>query len=175
MAIYLSAGHYEKDSGAVGNGYKENELCIELRDMVVPRLGGYRVITDKDCETLSQYLARIKPGNASVVVEIHFNAATPSATGTEVLIADNHNTLSRDLADDLSTEIASTLCIPNRGVKTESQSARGRLAFVRQEGACALIEVCFISNKKDMESYQKHKEEVAEAIAELLKEYDDKI
>lgn len=179
--IYLSAGHWKNEStgkqdpGAVANGVQENDLCIELRDLILPHLAGYRVTTDKDSETLSQYLARIKPGDASVVVELHFNAASPSATGTEVLIADKHNTISKDLADDLSTEIASTLCIPNRGVKTESDSHRGRLAFVRQPGACALIEVCFITNPSDMDKYEQYKEELAGRIADVLKRYDDMV
>lgn len=175
MAIYLSAGHYDKDPGATANGYVERDLAIELRDLIVPKLSGYRIITDKDSESLSQYLKRISPGDASVVVEIHFNAATPKATGTEVLVADGHNKISWDLADDLSTEIASTLCIPNRGVKTESDSHRGRLAFVRQPGACALIEVCFITNPSDMDKYEQHKEELADRIADVLKRYDDMV
>lgn len=175
MAIYLSAGHYDKDPGATANGYVERDLATELRDLIVPKLGGYRVITDKDSESLSQYLKRIKPGEASVVVEIHFNAATPKATGAEVLVADNHNKISWDLAGDLSTGIASSLCIPNRGVKTESDSHRGRLAFVRQPGACALIEVCFITNPSDMGKYEQYKEELVDRIAGVLKRYDDMV
>lgn len=179
--IYLSAGHWKNEStgkqdpGAVANGVQENDLCTELRDLILPHLAGYRVTTDKDSETLSQYLARIKPGDASVVVELHFNAASPSATGAEVLVADKHNTISKDLAEELSTVIASNLCIKNRGVKTESQSARGKLAFVRQEGACALVEVCFITNKDDLKAYQDNKEILAQAIAYVLKKFDDKI
>ena len=38
MAIFISAGHHNNDSGAIGSGYKENKLTIEFRDLVVSEL-----------------------------------------------------------------------------------------------------------------------------------------
>lgn len=176
--IFLSAGHHLKDPGAVSGKFIERDLAIELRNMIEAHLktkgASYR--TDNDSETLGQYLARIQPGSGSVVVEIHWNAAMSlSATGTEVLIANNHNKLSKDLATELSAGIASKIGIKNRGVKTEKDSARGSLAFVRQPGACCLIEVCFVSNKTDMVLYEKAKCDLAKWIADVLIRYDAKI
>lgn len=176
--IFISAGHHLKDPGAVSGSYIERDLAIELRNLVEANLktmkAGY--VIDKDAETLGQYLSRIKPGNGSVVVEIHWNAAMSLlATGTEVLIADNHNQLSKDLATEFSSGLSNILQIKNRGVKTERDSARGKLAFVRQPGACCLIEMCFISNKTDMANYQKSKCEIAMFIAKTLVKYDAKV
>lgn len=178
MAIFISAGHYLKDSGAISGKYKENQLTIEFRDLVIGNLkaSGASYIQDKDSETLSDYLRRIKPGNGSVVVEIHWNASSnPKATGTEVLIQDRHNQISRDLAQELSQGLSSIMKISNRGVKTESQSARGKLAFTHKEGACALIEMCFLSNPKDMESYERNKCILARYVADTLIKYDAKV
>lgn len=180
--IYLSAGHHFKagkaDPGAVGNGYKENELTRELRDLTVAaitRKGG-DVITDKDSETLGEYVARIKPGSGSVVCEIHFNAsANPQATGAESLYKTGADLMSRQLSAEISAMLADLMCIKNRGAKSEEESARGRLAILRTKaGLSCLPEICFISNKSDMESYQAAKHEIAECLADILIIYDAK-
>ena len=86
--IYNSAGHHNLDSGATamykGKLIKENENTIIIRNKVSARLKerGYSFIVDKDTETLSAYLNRIKPGNGSVGCEHHLNASTNAkATG----------------------------------------------------------------------------------------------
>lgn len=176
--IFLSAGHHAKDSGSVSKYGVERDLAIELRNMVEAHLktakADYRV--DNDNETLSQYLNRIKPGSGSVVVEIHWNsAASSTATGTEVFIANNHNKISKELATELTQTISKRLGIRDRGVKTEKQSARGSLAFVKKPGATALIEVCFLSNEDDMRRYQENKCEIAKDIADILIKFDAKV
>ena len=176
--IFISAGHHLKDPGAVSGSYIERDLAIELRNLVVANLKKLNApyITDNDSETLGQYLARIKPGNGSVVLELHWNAAMSLvASGTEVLIADSHNQISKDLANEFASGISNILQIKNRGVKTERESARGRLAFVREAGATCLIEMCFISNKTDMANYQKSKYLIATFIAKTLIKYEAKI
>ena len=55
MACFISAGHHNKDSGAIGvDGRKESEEAIKLRDAVVKycKEKGLKVITDDDDETL---------------------------------------------------------------------------------------------------------------------------
>lgn len=176
--IFLSAGHHLRDPGAVSKFGVERDLAIELRNLIEATLKTKKAqyILDNDHETLGQYLNRIKPGNGSVVVEIHWNAAMSLLpTGTEVLIADNHNRISKDLATELSAGIAAKIGIKNRGVKTEKDSHRGRLAFVRQAGANVLIEICFVSNPDDMRKYQSAKCELAEYIANVLIKYDAKL
>jgi N-acetylmuramoyl-L-alanine amidase len=172
--IYLSAGHHLSDPGAIANGYKESQLCIELRDLIKQELiqKGASFISDRDYETLIAYINRIKPGSGSVLCELHFNASTNTrATGTEVLYATGIE--SQNLAKDLSQVIAELIGIPNRGAKDEAQSARGRLAVLRTKAGIAVLpEICFISNKLDMDAYQKNKNKVAKAIASYLIHYD---
>lgn len=179
MAIFISAGHHNKDSGAVGSGYQENKLTIEFRDLILEELRvnfpKYKVISDTDSETLSQYLKRIKPGNGSVVVEIHFDSFNGKAQGTTALVADYHNKISKDLGNELVSVTANLLGTTNRGVKTESESARGRLAFVRQPGATVLMELEFIDNKAAIERYHRNKVKLAKEYARVLAQFDDKI
>lgn len=176
--IFISAGHHFKDPGAVAGTLIERDLAIELRDLVTEELSkkGAPCKRDLDTETLGQYLNRIKPGSGSVLAEIRWNAAlSTSATGTAVLIADNYTKISKELAAELSAGIAEMIGIKNRGVKTERDSARGKLAFVRQPGAAVIIEMCFISNPIDMAKYQTAKNKIAEFIADALIKYDQMV
>lgn len=167
--IFLSAGHHNADPGAVGNGFKEADLCKELRGLIAKELDakGYSYVLDKDSETLAQYTARIKPGSGSVVCEIHFNAsANAIATGTEVLYPGNGSKENIAIAKDMSAQMARVMGIRDRGGKSESESARGRLAILRTgAGLSFLPEIGFISNKDDVAAYQKNKVALAKVIA----------
>jgi N-acetylmuramoyl-L-alanine amidase len=54
------------------------------------------------------------------------------------------------------------------GVKLEKESARGSLGWMRLTGENVLLEVCFISNKEEMENYQNKKHYLAKVIAYTL-------
>lgn len=176
MACFISAGHHNKDSGAVGNGYQENKLTMEFRDLVVAEClkKGLKVITDKDTETLGEYLRRIQTGSGSVVIEFHFDAATvKTATGTTALVGDDADRLDKAFANELTLATSSILGIKNRGVKSESDSHRGRLGLMREQGTVALLEICFISNENDMKAYQKNKKQLAYAIAGVIEKFEN--
>lgn len=176
MTSFVSAGHHLKDSGAVGvDKRQENNETIAFRGLIICELHklGITVINDHDTETLSQYLKRIKPGNASVVFECHFDSAGPTATGTTCLVSDNANKMSLDFAAELVEATSLILGIKNRGVWKESQSARGRLGIMRKAGCVALLEICFISNKNDMQRYDANKDRLANKIAEIIAKYDN--
>ena len=52
-------------------------------------------------------------------------------------------------ATAMAKTISDTLKIKNRGVKSEILSHRGRLGILHITNNSILIEVCFISNKRD--------------------------
>lgn len=178
MACFVSAGHHLKDPGAVANGLQENKLTIRVRDRVVSILKGrgIKVITDDDNETLAQYLTRIKPGDGSVVVEFHFDAAAnPTATGASAFYADNANQNSKDFAHDLAEDTAQTLNIRNRGALSEAQSHRGRLGLVHEQGIAALLEVGFITNPNDIEAFNENFEQLCTKLADDIAYYEQLI
>jgi N-acetylmuramoyl-L-alanine amidase len=178
MASFISAGHHLKDSGAVANGKQENLEAIKFRDIVVKlcKDAGLTVITDNDNETLGQYLERIKTGSGSVVLEFHFDASTNvNATGTTCLVGNDADRLDKAFAKELVDATAKVLGIRNRGVITEAQSHRGRLGLMREQGIVALLELCFISNPKDMEAYFANQYALAANLAKIIKKYDDMI
>lgn len=177
--VYPSAGHNNSDPGAIAGGLKEADLTKELRNLISAQLNvkGHKHVMDNDTETNSQYQARIKPGSGSVLVDHHFNAAAnSSATGTEVLVASDASTLSRAMATELAAGTAKILGVPNRGVKSETQSPRGRLGILHTAaGIACLVEVCFISNPADLAKYKAKKNELAKFYAEIYIKYDNKI
>lgn len=173
--LYLTAGHHFKDPGAVANGYQENNLNIELRDLITKELKekypDVKFWTDKDTSTLSQVILEIKPQVTSkdYWVEIHFDSSErKAATGTTALVANNSREKSRSLASALASLTSETLGITNRGVKSESESNRGKLAMLHTSASSVLLEIAFISNSSDLQKYQKEKKCLAEVIANKI-------
>jgi len=179
--IFIGAGHSNKvgkDRGAAGNGYIEGELAVELRDLITLELKnlGISPIIDENQNILSETIIKFKniTSSNSIVLDIHWNAATPKATGTEVLIPKEFTLFEKTIAEKISLTISETLGIVkrgNNGVRTEAESHHGRLGWMRLNGENILLEVCFISNESDMVKYQKNKKILALNIAKILFEY----
>ena len=175
--LFLSAGHSPTEPGAWGNGYREELLAIEFRDLLVTELKALDAIPtiDDNNNALKKTLAYFKNlvSSNSVCVDIHWNASSNStATGVETLIPATYSSFEYNLASLLSSEISNTLGIRMRGtngVKTEADSHHGRLGWMRLNGENILIEMCFISNLSDMQKYQKNKISLAKNIAIILK------
>lgn len=171
--IFLTAGHYDQDSGATAQGFKENKLTIELRDMTYEQIKRVdpeaEVWRDNDSDNLSKVIAKIKEIATAedLLVEIHFDAATGKATGTTVLVANDARTRSRQIAEDLAIGVSGTIGIRNRGVKNESESQHTRLGILHTKASSALLEVGFIDSE-DMFKYEAKKECVAKEIALII-------
>lgn len=169
MILTITAGHGGTDPGAVADGYTERDLMTTLRDLVATKLraAGHDVRTDGATGQnlpLASALQLI-PGSA-LALELHTNAAAnPAAQGVEVISLPKH----KRRAQRLAAGIAQVLGAPLRGEKgwiDQSQSARGRLAYVNAGGLIA--EVFFISNPAERGRYLARYWLVASAIAAAL-------
>ncbi len=175
MKIYLSAGHNNKgkkiDSGAVANGYHEADINIEFRNLLIAQLkkSGITIIQDKDYQTLSEYLESIKPSKDNFVLEIHCDASSmPNATGTTAIISMQNNGRAKQIATQLVNTTSEILQIRNRGVFLENQTFRKKLALLQESPHSCVLELFFLTNKKDLEQYQKHKITLARELAKLI-------
>lgn len=170
--IFLTAGHHNKDSGAVGSGLVEAIETKKIRNRVTELLKekGVEVWNDNDNWTLQAVINEIaklsKP--TDIICDIHFNAGSEKATGCEVFVPDYAVKTELLLATDLSKTISETLGIRNRMVKRESDSQHKRLGMMRPNGINVLIEVAFISNSSDMKSYTEKFELLCENICKVL-------
>lgn len=165
----VTAGHGEKDPGAVYYGYTERDLMTELRDLTANKLRakGYEVRTDggRGINLALTHAMHLIAGSRAAL-ELHTNAAAnPESTGVEVVALPAQ----KDLAQRVAQSIASVLGLRLRGDAgwiDQSKSARGRLGFVSRGGL--VVEVFFLSNIKDLSVYQARKWLVAQAIADAL-------
>lgn len=180
--VYISAGHTNivgKDRGAVGSGYVEGDLTVEFRDLVCIDLDTLHItyVKDQNAHALAETVKEFKgiTKESDLVIDIHFNAATATATGCEVFVPHDATKTELDLAENCAQCISLTLGIPLRGnfkgrkgVKSEQESNRKDLVWMRLAGQNILLEVCFISNPNDMAKYQKFKEALAYNIASSI-------
>lgn len=173
--LYLSAGHSNmqgRDQGAEGNNYIEGQLAAEFRDLLSDKLieKGIQPILDPDSnitkETVALFKTKVKPND--IAIDIHFNAATPQATGCESIMPKSFSPFERDLASSLSLIMSNVLDLKNRGVFTEDKTPRKKLAWMTLNCETVLIEICFISNVNDMNNYQLYKDELAEKMSYYL-------
>lgn len=197
-SVVLIAGHSNvrgKDNGAVYDGRLEGVLAVELRRSIFQeynKLIGNNVklvkqlVTDPDNTTTAEtvrLLSNISDKGRFIwgkdwilenpmLIDLHFNAAqNPSATGTEVIVDHDANQTEIQFATAMAKTISETLKIKNRGVKSEILSHRGRLGILHITNNSILIEVCFISNKRDIESLQQNHTLLSTNIAKLILDY----
>lgn len=171
MKILLIAGHGNGDPGACACGLKEADLTREVAAALLPKLKTY---ADVDLfDTSKNMYSYLKNGgvcnfaNYDYVFEIHFNAAAADTagngktTGTEILI---HTTESGATVEEAILSNIAALGFKNRGVKRRSDLRNMNVCKKNYDVSYALIEVCFIDDRDDVNLYQQKKTEVIDAI-----------
>ena len=167
--IILTAGHSLTDPGACNGHFTEANIAREVRNGVTAILNarGHKVINDgtgSDNQPLSKAAALVKQGK--IAIEFHLNAAAnKKATGVEALA----QTKDKAMCQKLCAAIANVLDIPVRGDggwKPENSGQHSRLAYVAAGGI--ILELFFISNDAELQKYFEHKDQVFEAIADVL-------
>ena len=169
--IIISAGHGGNDPGAVANGYTERDLAIEFRELLVKELLllGVKPLIDDNKNDLKQTLAWLtgKYSSKDILLDIHWNAASSKARGTEVIVPDNASIFENNFAKNILNVFVSNGFV-NRGVKPESQTARKRLGWMRPPAENILIEMGFITNLLDINLYQNLKYKLAKELAFVI-------
>lgn len=170
---YIMAGHNGRGSGAVSSFLDEGIETIVLRNLICLNLTKYGCLNyevddedDKLNEVISRLRNKVKPDD--ILIDIHFNAADPKATGSEIFIPTNYDEVEKELACQLLNEVTATLAIRSRGVKVEGQSQHSRLGMLHLPCHTVLLEVCFLTNKSDVYKYKENREKLAERIVKIL-------
>lgn len=113
----------------------------------------------------------IPEGEEIFLIDLHFNAHTnPNARGTETIVSDDATELELRMASRLAHATADSLDIPLRGIKSESQTPRKRLAMLHLTPQSIILEVCFCTSPEDVEAYRKHRRKIASTIAKTIAE-----
>ena len=167
--VTVTAGHSNKDPGAVNGKFKEAELVSQFRNAVAYYLreAGIQYKTD-GVGILNQDLnAAIKLiKGSSVAVEFHMNAATSKqANGIETIALPKDKKLAQDLSKAVADALGSRLRGDN-GWIDQSQSARGKLGFISNGGL--IVELGFISNEEELFQFNARYWTAAKAVAMIL-------
>ena len=179
MKVLIIAGHggTPYDPGAVGCGYTE---AVETRRManavaLLLRAYGFEVALydqSKDAYKVVTQGGSLPLTGVSYVLEFHLNSAANDpggngvTTGTEIFVHTNEQGVTVEQA------ILRRVCVlgfKNRGVKRSSGLAV--LKYVVNRGVShALVEMCFIDDRDDMNLYGRKFDAIARAIADGVAE-----
>ncbi|WOD41883.1 N-acetylmuramoyl-L-alanine amidase [Nodosilinea sp. E11] len=177
--IFISAGHGGFENGVVDPGATlpsttEAAEMIQIRDLVVAELRSRNlsVLSVPDdlsaAQTLAWINARCRPED--VALEIHAGAfSDPSVRGSTVFYIAK-NDVRRTHAELVVLALLRRVTqLPSRGVKPDTESPTGMLAFCRNLGCPSLLmEVGFLSNPQDLAIIQRQRRDVALGIADGL-------
>lgn len=153
--IYLSAGHHPKAPGAAWKGFVEhseaNAWVWEMLDWLPEAV----VVPTGDLNRKISWLNQ-RATAKDILVEVHFNAATPSARGCETLYAPG-STRGREIATKLQGVLERFFV--GRGVKEgwfQQDPKRGPLAILSRTRCTAIIiEPEFVYNAELIRSRRK--------------------
>lgn len=169
MKILLISGHGAGDNGAVGNGYKEADLTREVVNILKNKLSQYAQI-DVYNQSRNAF-TDVNNGNLQVnwknynyVLEIHFNSFNGSAKGTEIYTTRIEK--AKTVEENIMNKMSKFFSV--RGVKEKNFNV---IYSAKKSGvSSALLEVCFIDNAEDMNTYQSNKDAICQAICDGVAE-----
>lgn len=158
MKVFIDPGHNHtgNDTGAIGNGIKEQDITFLISDRLKIQLknAGFEVKMSRNSisdnvgagTVASSLSARANMANqwgADLFVSIHCNAG--GGNGTETYCYQAGISSGYKLAQMVQDSLISNVGLTNRGVKTNSA-----LAVLRQSNMPAvLVETAFIDNARD--------------------------
>lgn len=178
MKIAIVIGHHAKAKGAYSKYLKDSEYDFynKVVDWYKRCLNGKGDIYLHD-ENISGYVTRIKNTAKKInsrgydlVIELHFNAATPSANGCETLYYYNSKK-GREHAFNFSKTVheQTGIKVRNNGLKALTNNKdRGFASVFYTDAPTILIEPFFGSNEKDCELIVDYK-----YMARILKIFTD--
>lgn len=172
MKILLIAGHGAGDPGACSNYGTEAVETRKVVEMLKSHFKSYEATVDVYPISRNAYTdagsgtLQVNFADYDYVLEIHFNSSVnTSATGVEIWVTSSE--LVTTVEQAIVNKIAA-LGYPNRGVKKED------FRVIRTAKNCgtssALLEVCFISNKNDMTTYNAKFSDICKATVNAIGE-----
>ncbi|MEA5507544.1 N-acetylmuramoyl-L-alanine amidase [Halotia wernerae UHCC 0503] len=177
--IFISAAHGGReaggiDPGAIAGGTTEAREMILLRDFIVTELRArsFEVLAVPDdlsaADTIAWINSRSRRGD--VALEIQADAASsPAVRGSSVYYIANNSERKSNAELLLVGLLRRVPQLPNRGVKPDTDSGLGRLAFCRQTVLPALVmQVGFLSSPEDRALLQNRRRDFALGIADGL-------
>lgn len=164
--VFLICGHGAGDSGAVGNGYQEQERVRALGARIKALGGDYVTLAD----TSQNWYKTAGINTLTIpkdwqILELHMDSGAASARGGHVIIKQGYT------ADKYDKALAAMLkeILPGR---SNMIVGRNNLANVNRASAKGygyrLVEFGFISNKNDVKIFNTRMDDIAEGVLEAF-------
>ncbi|MBO3463158.1 N-acetylmuramoyl-L-alanine amidase [Aetokthonos hydrillicola Thurmond2011] len=177
--IFISAAHGGKeagviDPGAIAGGTTEAREMILLRDLIVPELRArnFEVLAVPDNLSRSQIISWInsRARHGDVAIEIRADAASsPSVRGASVFYIANNDDRRNEAELLLVGLLRRVPQLPNRGIRPDTASGLGKIAFCRQIVIPSLVLIVgFLSNPDERDLLQNQRRDFALGIADGL-------
>ena len=171
--VFIDAGHGGTDPGALGYGYRESDLNLQVAKKVESKLKskGIDVKMSRSSDIFYSLSERAEMANdygADAFVSIHQNSAKDkSANGIETYYNRNKEE-DKPLSNDIQTQVISQTGANNRGVKNAEFTV-----LVKSEMISALVECGFITNESEVKklSNPSYQDKLATGIADGIEEY----
>ena len=171
--VFIDAGHGGTDPGALGYGYRESDLNLQVAKKVEAKLKskGIDVKMSRNSDIFYSLSERAEMANdygADAFVSIHQNSAeAKSANGIETYYNRNKEE-DKPLSNDIQKQVISQTGANNRGVKNAEFTV-----LVKSEMISALVECGFITNELEVKklSDSSYQDKLATGIADGIEEY----
>ena len=171
--VFIDAGHGGTDPGALGYGYRESDLNLQVAKKVESKLKskGIDVKMSRSSDIFYSLSERAEMANdygADAFVSIHQNSAeAKSANGIETYY-NRKKEEDRPLSNDIQKQVISQTGANNRGVKNAEFTV-----LVKSEMISALVECGFITNESEVKklSDPSYQDKLATGIADGIEEY----
>lgn len=171
--VFIDAGHGGTDPGALGYGYRESDLNLQVAKKVESKLKskGIDVKMSRSSDIFYSLSERAEMANdygADAFVSIHQNSAeAKSANGIETYYNRNKEE-DKPLSNDIQTQVISQTGANNRGVKNAEFTV-----LVKSKMISALVECGFITNELEVKklSDSSYQDKLATGIADGIEEY----
>lgn len=178
------------DCGAVGHGYRENDIARELANLTAEELrkGGFNVhVAEQSFKDNHTYGNKYR---LNLVLSYHMNSASSNAVGSEILVPINEEYVSMET--NILNRVCKELGLVNRGLKSRDYNSGkwfnrthgvavggkeyfGEIRKAWDNGVClSIFEVAFISNKGDLDKVLNNKHRIARIVAEEIAKVDGK-
>ena len=171
--VFIDPGHGGSDPGALGFGYRESDINLQVAKKVEDKLKlkGIDVKMSRSSDVFYSLAERAEMANsygADAFVSIHQNSASStSANGIETYY-NRDRVEDKPLSDEVQNQVISQTEAYNRGVKNA-----GFAVLVRTKMTAALVECGFISNESEANkiSNPTYQDKLATGIANGIESY----
>lgn len=171
--VFIDAGHGGSDPGALGFGYRESDLNLQIAKKVETKLKskGIDVKMSRSSDIYYSLSERAEMANdyaADAFVSIHQNSAeSSSANGIETYYNSNKEEY-KPLSNYIQNELINQTGATNRGVKNAAFTV-----LVKSSMISSLVECGFISNELEVKnlSDSNYQDKLATGIADGIENY----